>query len=109
MSQKNSNRKVKEKDIALQRVEILLNRASEVLKKRPKLAHRYAEIAWKLKKRHNLEFPERLKRKICRKCQSFWVPDVTCRVRTQSSRPPHVVITCLECGYKKRVPYKERG
>lgn len=101
-----NNAKVKK--IALERIERLLDFASKIFKERPELAHRYAELVWKIKTRYNLKLPQRLKRKFCKKCQSFWVPGKTCRVRLKSSRPPHVVINCLECGYEKRIPYKDR-
>lgn len=94
--------------IARERVERLLDFAGEIFDRRPKLAHRYAELAWKIKTRYNLRLPQRLKRKFCRKCQSFWVPGKTCRVRLRSSGPPHLVVTCLECGYERKVPYKKK-
>ncbi|KXA95733.1 hypothetical protein AKJ65_00960 [candidate division MSBL1 archaeon SCGC-AAA259E19] len=95
------------KKIALERVERLLDFASSVFKRRPDLAHRYAELAWKIKTRYNLRLPRRFKRKFCRKCQSFWAPGETCRVRLRPSSPPHLAITCLKCGYVQRIPYKE--
>jgi hypothetical protein len=39
---------------------------------------------------------------ICKNCNSFLVPGVNCRVRTHASR---VVITCLDCGSIRRVPF----
>lgn len=93
------------KRIGKERVERLLDLASSVFDRRPELAHRYAELAWKIKTRYNLRLPKELKRKFCRRCQTFWVPGETCRVRLRSPNPPRIVITCLECGYKRRVPY----
>lgn len=93
----NQNEKVEE--IALERVEKLINMATSVFEERPELAHRYVELAWKIKTSYNLRLPKELKLKFCRKCQSLWVPSETCRFRLRSSR---IVITCLECGYEKR-------
>ncbi|KXB02394.1 hypothetical protein AKJ44_00555 [candidate division MSBL1 archaeon SCGC-AAA261F17] len=109
MTQKTKSRKAKQRKIALERVERLIDFASSIFDRRPELSHRHAELAWKLKTRYNLRLPNHLNRKICRKCHAFWAPGATCRVRLQSSHPPHVVITCLKCGYKKRIPYKARG
>ncbi|MEA1904525.1 MAG: ribonuclease P [Candidatus Hadarchaeota archaeon] len=105
---KPTSRRNRQKAIALERVERLLELARQIFKDRPKLAHRYVELAWRLKTRHNLKLPQRLKLKFCRKCRSPWIPGVTCRVRTRAKRPPHVVITCLQCSYEKRIPYKPR-
>lgn len=101
------NRKKDEKELARERIEKLLSLASDIHEERPELADRYVELAWRIKTRCNLRLPDRLKRKFCRKCRSLWIPDKTCRVRTRSSRPPHLIITCLKCGYIKRIPYKE--
>lgn len=103
-----SNRKSKTKSIALERVFRLLNLAEENFDKRPELSNQYVEQAWKIKTRYNLKLPSSIKRKFCRKCQTFWVPGETCRVRLRPSRPPHLSITCLNCGYIKRIPYKEK-
>jgi ribonuclease P protein subunit RPR2 len=100
-------KKAERKKIALERAERLLELADEAFRERPELSHRYAELAWKLKTRYRLRLPPRLKRKICRKCRAFWVPGATCRVRTRAKRE-HVVITCLRCGYQRRVPYRPR-
>lgn len=102
-----TNDKSKEK-IALERVESLIELASSTFEKRPELAHKYIELAWKIKTSYNLKLPKFLKRKFCRKCRTLWVPGRTCRVRIRSSRPPHIAITCLECGRVKRIPYKNR-
>lgn len=98
-------KKSKIESIAMERVESLLDFASSIYKKRPDLANRYAELAWKIKTRYNLVLPRSLKMRLCRKCQTFWVPGETCRVRLRSSRPSRIVITCLNCGHKRRIPY----
>ena len=94
--------------IAMERAERLLELADKMFKKRPEFAHRYAKLTWMLKTRYTLRFPALMNRKICRKCQAYLVPGATCRVRTVPKRPPHVVITCLRCGYHRRIPYKSR-
>lgn len=100
--------KAEVRSIAMERVERLIDLASDVYDSRPELAHRYVELAWRIKTRYNLSLPSRLKRKFCRKCLSLWVPGVTCRVRLRPSRPPHMAVTCLECGRVWRIPYKRR-
>jgi len=92
------------KKLAAERVGYLFELAEGVFKKSPELADRYVQLAWKLATRYNVRFPPHLKRKFCRRCKSFWVPSVTCRVRTRPD-PPCVVITCLRCGRITRLPY----
>ncbi len=99
-------RNSKAESIAFERVEKLLDLASSIFEKNPDLANRYTELAWNIKTRYNLRLPFKLKRKFCRKCRAFWVPNETCRVRLRSSPSPHIVITCLNCGHERRIPYK---
>ncbi|MFP4006077.1 MAG: ribonuclease P protein component 4 [Candidatus Hadarchaeia archaeon] len=94
-------------DLARERVKKLLNSAQEIHGDNPALADRYVDLAWKIKTKCNLRLGDSLKRKFCRKCRSVWIPGKTCRFRISSKRPPHLVITCEECGYIKRIPYKE--
>lgn len=100
-------RKAEHKRIAAERTEHLLELAEEIFGRRPELADRYVQLAWRLATRYNVRFPPHLKRKFCRRCKSFWVPSVTCRVRT-CPHPPRVIITCLRCGKITRLPYKQK-
>ncbi len=96
------NNNPKTEKIAQERVEKLLKIARKVFDENPKLAKRYVELAWKIKTRYNLDLPKRIRLKFCRKCQTLWVPEKTCRFRLNSSK---VVISCLNCGCQKRYPY----
>jgi len=98
-----------DKIIAAERVDRLFELAEQVFGKRPSLADRYVRLAWRLATRYNLRMPPHLKRKFCRKCLSFWRPGITCRVRTRSRPSPSIVITCLRCGHRTRVPYRRKG
>lgn len=93
------------KKIAAERVERLFELAETEFKQHPELSDRYVRLAWKLKTRYNVKLPSHLKRKFCRKCLSFWMPGVSCRVRLQSGR---IVVTCLRCGRVERLPYKPK-
>ena len=96
------------KQIALQRVHILFCLARKVVHEDPELAQRYVEIARKIAMGTKLRLPREYRRLVCRHCKSFILPGVNCRVRTQSRREPHVVITCLNCGKHSRMPLKSR-
>jgi ribonuclease P protein subunit RPR2 len=95
------------KRLAAERIERLFELADRVFRKRPELADRYVQLAWRLATRYNVRFPPHLKRKFCRRCKTFWVPSVTCRVRTRP-HPPSVIVTCLRCGRITRLPYKQK-
>lgn len=96
------------KQIALQRIRILFRLAKELVHEDPRLAQRYVEIARKIVMRTKLRLPREYRRQVCRHCKSFILPGVNCRVRIQSRREPHLVITCLNCGKHTRIPLKGR-
>jgi ribonuclease P protein subunit RPR2 len=96
------------KRIALKRVHLLFGLAKEVIREDPELAQRYVQIARKIAMRTQLRLPKEYRRLICRKCKSFILPGVNCRIRIQQRREPHMVITCLNCGGHSRIPIKRR-
>jgi len=96
------------KQIALQRVHMLFRLAREVIREDPELAQRYVKIARKIAMGTKLRLPREYRRLVCRHCKSFILPGINCRVRIQSRREPHVVITCSNCGKHSRMPLKGR-
>ena len=55
-----------------------------------------------------VRLPPEYKRLVCKRCKRFIVPGLTCRVRLQPRREPHIAITCLRCGGIYRIPIKGR-
>ena len=96
------------KQIALQRIHTLFSLAKEVVNEDPELAQRYVRIARRIAMRTRLRLPQEYRSLICRKCKSFILPGVNCRIRIQQRREPHMVITCLNCGGHTRIPLKGR-
>ncbi len=96
------------KQIALQRVHTLFSLAKEVAREDPQLAQRYVQIARRVAMRTRLRLPHEYRSLICRKCKSFILPGVNCRIRIQQRREPHMVITCLSCGGHTRIPLRGR-
>ena len=94
------------KQIALQRIHRLFSLAKEVIHEDPELAQRYVKIARRIAMRTQLKLPKEYRRLICRKCKSFILPGVNCRIRIQQKREPHMVVTCLNCGGHSRIPLK---
>ncbi len=95
---KKTNRK-----IALERVKILFKEAEQIFKEDPKLANRYVYLARKISMKFKVRIPRELKRKFCKHCYKYLVPNVNCRVRLHNG---HVVYYCLECKKFMRFRYK---
>jgi len=93
-----------ERDIARERMEILLGLAKKTLRKDPKLMRRYIELARRIGMRSQVSIPKEYKQRICKNCGTFLVPGFNCRVRTRPDGGTKVVITCLDCGSHKRYP-----
>jgi len=96
------------KQIALQRVHKLFSLAKQVIHEDPEQAQRYVKIARRIAMRTRLRLPKEYRSLVCRKCKSFILPGVNCRIRIQQRREPHMVITCLNCGGHSRIPLKGR-
>jgi len=90
--------------IAEERIDILVRLAREAVKSNPALSKRYIEIAHRIAMRSGVRLGPERKQFICKKCGSLLVPGVNCRVRVRAERGTHVLVTCLECGSKKRYP-----
>lgn len=99
-----SLRRRKVEDLALQRIVRLFEAASEVYHRCPEVADRYVELARRISMRCRVRIPKPLRRRFCHNCYCFLVPGANCRVRLSPRRSPHVVVTCLKCGYIHRIP-----
>jgi len=99
---------VSTKEIAMERIRTLFRLARETIREDPELAQRYVEIARKIAMRTKVRLPREYRRQVCRHCKSFVLPSVNCRIRIQSRREPHVVVTCFNCGKQTRIPLKGR-
>ena len=82
------------KQIAKQRMQILFEQAQQIARTNPKLAAQYILTARRIAMAAKARMPVEFKRRICRKCNTFFVYGVNCRVRIKQKREPHVVITC---------------
>ena len=74
----------------------------------PDLSSRYVETARKIAMAARIRLPAKYKRQICRKCNSLLVVGDNCRVRIKQRREPHVVVTCLNCGFQTRIPLRKK-
>lgn len=95
------------KDVAYQRIQLLLNLAGDkAAESKLEQSNRYAYLARKIGMRYRIRLPRELKRRICRHCNSYLLPGKTSRVRLKGV---NVTVTCLNCGNQIRYPYKNTG
>ena len=94
--------KEKDKGIARERIEILFKKAEEKFDDHPQLAHRYVALARRISLKLRLRIPRELKRMFCKKCNAYWVPGKTVRIRTTQGK---LTFTCLLCGNAQRMPF----
>jgi len=92
------------KEIARERVDILLSQALRVFPTDRELAKRYVELARKVGMKAGVRLTSKQKLRICKGCGGLLVPGANCRVRTRPEHGTTVLITCLDCGTKKRYP-----
>ncbi len=92
------------RQIAEERVDILLRLAKDAVRSDPSLSKRYVELAQRIAMRSGVRLGRQRKQFICKNCKSLLIPGVNCRVRVRSEQGTHVVVTCLGCGSSKRYP-----
>ncbi|NIO37591.1 ribonuclease P [Candidatus Bathyarchaeota archaeon] len=98
----------KAKHMAIQRIQILFQLATEMIHEDPNLAQRYITIARKVAMAAKVRLPREYRHQICRHCKNFIIPGVNCRVRIKQTREPHIVITCLLCREHMRIPLRKK-
>jgi ribonuclease P protein subunit RPR2 len=96
------------KQIARQRVQLLFQQAKNIYRSNPQLSSRYVATARKIAMAAKIPLPIVYKHQICKSCNTLLVQGENCRVRIRQKREPHVVITCLNCGGKTRIPLKKK-
>ncbi|RLI00457.1 ribonuclease P [Candidatus Bathyarchaeota archaeon] len=101
-----AKRKKEIREIARERIEILMENALKMMEQDEKLAQRYVYLARKVSMKSRVKIPRKWKIFICRGCKKLMIPGLNCRVRIQRRRKSHVVLTCLMCGHIKRFNYK---
>jgi len=94
--------KKSQKDLALQRIEILVQNALESVKSDAELAQKQAMLARKISNKFRVRLPYEIRQLYCKKCKRFIVPSIDARVRIGRSNVKAVRITCLRCGHVYR-------
>ncbi|MBW2982425.1 ribonuclease P [Candidatus Woesearchaeota archaeon] len=102
MKRKYRKKPGKQRELVLERIEILFKEAKTAFKKDPKRADRYVKLARELAMKYKVRIPRELKRRFCKHCNSYLVPSKNVRIRTRNKK---VVYYCLNCKNYMRFPY----
>ena len=94
------------KNIAKERIAILLKQAEEMFSKNPKLSNRYVYLARRIAMKARFKMPSLFKRKFCKHCYHFLMPGKNARIRTREGK---LIIYCLNCKKYTRIPLKTRA
>ena len=94
------------KEIAIERMEILIHNAISNARKNPKLSQRHALLARKISMRHKVRMPYELRMVFWKKCKSFMAPGLNSKIRFGRTSVKSIRITCNFCGhtYRKIIP-----
>jgi ribonuclease P protein subunit RPR2 len=92
------------REIARERIDTLLVQARKTFPTDRALSKRYVELAQRIGMKAGVRLRPEEKLFICKGCGSLLVPGANCRVRTRAESGTTLLITCLECGAKKRYP-----
>lgn len=96
-------KKKNDRKIAKERINTLFKKADKAFKREPVLAHKYIHSARKLAMKFKIRIPSELKRRICKHCYRYLVPNINCRIRTNKGS---IIYYCLECKKYMRFRYK---
>ena len=98
--------KPRTRDIALERMEILIKNAISNARKDPQLSQRQALLACRVSTRHKIKMPYEIRMLFCKKCKSFIVPGINSRIRLGRTSVKSIRVTCNLCGhvYRKLIP-----
>jgi ribonuclease P protein subunit RPR2 len=89
------------KQIALDRIQILVKEAQSNISQNPELAQRQAGLAKKISTKYKVALPYEIRMQFCKKCKSF-IPPGTSRIRMGRSTLKSIRVTCRFCNHTYR-------
>ncbi len=92
------------KKIALERIDILFERAKEAQTK-PDLSVRYVSLAREMAMKQRVRLTKCHRRSFCPSCHAFFIPGENLRVRVQHGK---IIYTCGICGAVTRIPLNKK-
>src|SRR5574338_14896 len=90
------------KQIALDRIQILLREARSNARSDPDLAQRQAGLAKKISTKYKVKLPYEIRMQFCKKCKCFIQPGISSRIRIGRSALKSIRITCQFCNHTYR-------
>ena len=94
-------------EIAIERMNILFERAEMEFERHPERSNRYVVLAKKLSTKYNTKIPDKWARRYCKRCNKFLYTGHNATVRLVNEE---VNILCGECGHVMKIPYhKEKN
>jgi|TARA_B100002003_G_C14061455_1_gene510969 RNase P subunit RPR2 len=89
-------KKIKDKVVALNRINFFIDNALLIAKTDLLLAQRYGDIARDLMLKNNIRLPYIKKRFFCKGCKKLIVPGINSKIRIKNK----IILTiCMECSY----------
>ena len=90
------------RQIALERMEILIQNAISNARTNLSLAQKQATIAKKISTKYRIRMPYHIRMNFCKKCKNFIAPGVNARIRIGRSSVKSIRITCGFCNHTYR-------
>lgn len=90
------------RQIAMERMQILIENAIKNAKINPGLSQRQAFLARRISTRHKIRMPYNLRMVFCKKCKSFIAPGINSRIRLGRTSAKSIRISCNLCGHTYR-------
>jgi len=90
------------RQIALERMEILVRNAISNSRNNPSLAQRQATLAKKISTKYRIRMPYHIRMNFCKKCKKFIAPGVGARIRIGRTSVKSIRITCVFCNHTYR-------
>ena len=97
--------KKKQKLIAKEQIKKYFSMAEKVFFTNKSLANRYITLARKVSMKVKTRIPIELKRRFCKHCYKYLIPNKNSSVRIRKGK---VIITCYECKKFTRIPVKSK-
>ena len=94
--------KPRTREIALERMQILIKNAISNARENPELSQRQALLACRISTRHKIKTPYEIKMLFCKKCKSFIIPGINSRIRLGRTSVKSIRISCNLCGHVYR-------
>ncbi len=90
------------KELALERIRILIYNALTLVNTNEIIANKQAQLAKKIAMRSRVRLAYDVRQLYCKKCKNFIVPGKSSRIRIGRTNTKSIRITCIMCGHTYR-------